>query len=226
MRPTQAHFLRVSAEKASSAQGEMLDNVSAYELMLHQLAIHRRALKQIQSKEAKAEFKAKILLEYLPWLEGVLSAGSGYQDNVLMTWLTWAIDCGDYPLAIRIGEYALFHDLILPDNFSRTTATLIAEEFADKAKIARDIKSEFDLSLLTQVKEITQAQDMPDEVRAKLLKEIGLLQKENNPIAALENLKRAMELNNNIGVKQDIDKLTKVVDKLQTEADNTADSTD
>ncbi|MGR6981199.1 phage terminase small subunit [Testudinibacter sp. P27/CKL/0425] len=217
MRPTKAHFLRVSAEQESSAQAETLDGATAYELMLHQLAVHKRTLKQIQSKEAKAEFKAKILPEYLPWIEGALEKGTGYQDNVLMTWLTWAIDCGDYQLAIRIGDYALFHDLILPDGFSRTTGTLIAEEFADKAKIARDIKAEFDLGLLVNVNDITAEQDMPDEVRSKLLKEIGLLQKEHNPIAALENLKRAMELNNNVGVKQDIDKLTKVVDKLQAE---------
>ena len=217
MRPTKAHFLRVSAEQESSAQAETLDGAPAYELMLHQLATHKRSLKQIQSKEAKAEFKAKILPEYLPWIEGALEKGTGYQDNVLMTWLTWAIDCGDYALAIRIGEYALFHDLVLPDGFQRTAGTLIAEEFADRAKIARDIKTDFDLAVLVNVNALTQEQDMPDEVRAKLLKEIGLLQKENNPIAALENLKRAMELNNNVGVKQDIDKLTKVVDKLQAE---------
>nr|DAD65897.1 MAG TPA: small terminase subunit [Siphoviridae sp. ctDEW4] len=213
MRPTKRHFLEVSAAEANAAEFEDLSDFSEYEKMLRILTRHKKDLKQIQSTERKADFKKKILPDYLPWIEGALSAGNGKQDNVLMTWCVWAIDCKEYHLALNIAEYAVFHDLQLPDPFTRTLGTLIAEEFADQAKTAQAANQPFEVSYLEQANHITADCDMPDESRARLLRELGLLTAPKNPEKALEYLEKALGLDQKVGVKGDIKKLRKQLSK-------------
>ncbi|MBI2382330.1 MAG: terminase endonuclease subunit [Gammaproteobacteria bacterium] len=214
--PAQAHFMRVTAAQASAsaAVGEPLENATGYELMLAKLAADKRRLKDVQSMERKAEVKREILPEYAPYIEGVLSADSGVQDAVLMTVMVWGIDAGAYDDALVLARYAIKHRLKLPDQYQRTTATLIAEEFADAAKRARDGGDALDAAGLFAVEELTRDQDMPDEVRAKLHKEIGLALGEAQKPLALNHLKRAMQLNDKSGVKKDIEKLERELKNL------------
>jgi hypothetical protein len=95
MSHARAHFMRESAAKASAVDSG-LENCTAYELMLMKMAEDRRRLKQIQSAEHKAVVKREILPDYVPWVDGVLAAGKGGQDEVLMTVMLWRIDAGDY----------------------------------------------------------------------------------------------------------------------------------
>ena len=213
MRPTKRHFLEVSAAIANAAETEDLSDFTDTKKMCRILARHRKDLKNIQSTERKAAFKKQILPDYLPWITGALSAGTGKQDNVLMTWCVWAIDCGEYHLALQIADYAVFHDLRLPEPFTRTLGTLLAEEFADQAKVAQAANQPFEVSYLEQVQRITAECDMPDESRARLLRELGLLLVEKNPEQALQYLERALGLDQKVGVKGDIKKLRKKVSK-------------
>ncbi|MBN4688500.1 terminase, partial [Escherichia coli] len=108
-------------------------DANAYELMLAKLAEDRRRLKEVQSIERKIEIKRQILPDYAPWVQGALEAGRGGQDAVLMTVMVWRIDVGDFAGALDIAAYALRHGLVLPDQYQRDAATLIAEEIADQA---------------------------------------------------------------------------------------------
>lgn len=209
MRPTQAHFLQKSAELAHSAEQVNLDTLDANEKMLYLLARHKKDLKEIQSTEQKAAYKKSVLPHYMPWIEGALSAGNGKQDNVLMTWQVWAVDCGEYHLALQIAEYAIHQDFVLPEGFNRTLCTMLAEEFADAAKKSQKVQKPFEVSYLQRVDELTRDKDMPDESRARLYREIGLLLTESQPEAALKYLERALELNINIGVQGELKKLRK-----------------
>lgn len=220
MRATKAHFLQKSAELAHSAEQDGLDNLSEYEKMLYLLARHKKDLKQISSMEHRAAYKKRILSHYFPWIEGALKTGTGKQDNVLMTWQVWAVDCGEYHLALQIGDYALHQDLQLPDGFKRTVAVMLAEEFADAAKKAHKVQKTFDVSYLQRVDDITKDKDMPDESRSRLYREIGLLLAESQPETALSYLERALELNINIGVTGEVKKLRKQLNQAQT-ADKT-----
>lgn len=220
MRPTKAHFLRVTAEKANSEEDRELENYDEYEKMMFLLARHQKNLKEIQSTELKAEYKRSILQDFMPWIEGVLKAGNGKQDNVLMTWLVWAIDCGEYHLALQIADYALHQQLVLPEPFTRTLGTLLAEEFADAAKIARAANKPFELAYLTRVEELVRDEDMPDQSRARLMREIGTLQVESNKEQALVALERALELDLNVGVKGLVEKLRKELEKQSNEDTN------
>ncbi|UGA39224.1 hypothetical protein JOS77_06535 [Chromobacterium haemolyticum] len=212
MSHARAHYQRASAAKASALAAEDGPiNCTAYELMLVKLAEDKRRLKQIQSMEGKAAVKREVLPDYAPWVEGALEGGRGQPDDVLMTVMTWRIDAGDYSGALDIAEYALAHGLPLPDQFSRTTATVVAEEIADAAKRARDGQQPFDLQTLTYTAELTDKHDMPDQVRAKLLKEAGLILAEQAPAAALEHLRRAQQLDNRVGVKKDIERIERAI---------------
>jgi len=137
----------------------------------------------------------------------VLSAGKGHQDDVLTTIMVWRIDAGDYAGALDIAAYAIPHKLTLPDQYQRPLATAIAEEVADAAKRARDGEQPFDLEILQRTAELTSGEDMFDQVRAKLHKELGLLLEGFDKPAALTHLQRAMQLHDKVGVKKDIERI-------------------
>ena len=210
MRPTKRHFIATTAALASAAESAELEQFDEYEKMLHLLARHKKDLSNIQSMEKRAEYKKQILPDYLPWIEGALKAGTGKQDNVLMMWQVWAIDCGEYHLALEIADYAVHQQLKLPEQFDRTLGTMLAEET-------------FELAYLQRVQDITQDEDMLDQSRARLLREIGLLLAESDPENALATMERALQLDINIGLKGEVKKLRKQLNKPDDDKSEKAD---
>lgn len=221
--PAQRHFERVSASQtaASAAPGESLAGASRYELMLAKLATDRRRLKDIQSIERKVDVKREVLPEYDDYVTGALEGGRGAQDDVLMTVMVWRIDTGDYAGAMKIAEYALEHRLTMPDQYDRTLATVIAEEFAEAALAAFTVDAVFPLELIERVAELTASHDMHDQVRAKLCKAhayaltagAGDINGHDRPryVASLEMMRRAVTLHDRVGVKKDIAALEKAL---------------
>jgi hypothetical protein len=210
--PAQRHFARVAAAlvAATGEPGQSLAGASRYELMLAKLATDRRRLKDVQSIERKRLVKLEVLPEYADYVAGALEGGRGAQDDVLVTVMVWRIDVGDYAGAIQIARYALEHGLTLPDQYERTLATTVAEEVAEVALVALKAAQGFDVDLLYQVIDLTAKHDMPDVVRAKLYKATGYAL-DAYPTLALNYLRRALELHDKIGVKQDITRLEKAV---------------
>jgi len=162
--PARAHFARVSAARAAAATapGQTMAGATPYELMLAKLAADRRALKGVQSVARKVELKRKLLPEYADYVAGVLNGGRGAQDDVLVTVMVWRIDAGDYDGALAIAAYALTHGLALPDQFERSLASVVAEQFADAALSAFLERSTFDAASLELVDELTADADMHD----------------------------------------------------------------
>jgi hypothetical protein len=174
--PAQRHFERVMAARtaAAAAPGDSMAGASRYELMLAKLATDRRRLKEVQSVARKADVKREVLPDYAAYVDGVLEAGRGAQDDVLMTVMIWRIDAADYAGALAIARYALEHGLSMPDQYARPTPAALAEEFADAALAASRDGRAFDVAVLDEVLALTQDADMHDPVRAKLYKAIGL----------------------------------------------------
>lgn len=208
------HKTQAAREAASVAahNGAPVD-ANLYELMLMQMADHKRSLKQIQSLERKVEAKRHMLPEYAAYVDGVLQADAGRQDDVVMTIMVWSVDVGDFERAIRIGAYALKHGLTTPEQYNRDTATLLAEEIAEAKLRGADVPVEY----LVHVDDLTAGHDMPDEVRAKLKRAIGEAYADAAPALAVVYLERAIELNKNIGVKKLLDSLKRKV-KAASEA--------
>ncbi|HKT28791.1 phage terminase small subunit [Dyella sp.] len=209
--PAQAHLMRVEAKRATAqaAPGAAVDASTsrAHNLMRAKLDADRRRLHQVQSVERKIAIKREILPDYDDYVAGVLASGQGVQDDVIGYVLTWRIDIGDYSGALDVARYVLDHNLSLPDRFERTPATLVAEEPAVQALKAYDAGKPFDIDVLETILALTAMRDMPDQVRAKLHFAIGRHQAEQTPQRALDHLRRAVELNDKVGAKKDIEQL-------------------
>jgi hypothetical protein len=224
--PAQEHFMRMTAEAESRAAqtDDSMAGATGYELMLAKLAEDRRSLKQIQSIEAKIDYKRKVLPDYAAYVAGAL-AGNGAQDDVLMSAMVWHLDCADYAEALPIAQYALRHGMTLPDQYQRTTATLIAEEVADTELRKYTAKEPMESMAICQTIDLTLEHDMPDQVRAKLYKAAGYaVREEGNAAFAIECLRRAMTLHEKVGVKRDIELLERALAKAGTDSETGTDT--
>lgn len=214
--PARAHVqAHVAAARAAADAGERIDIslANGYELMLAQLAEHRRQLKQIQSVERKIEHKRKLIPEYTPYIGGALEANRGGQDDVLVTLLVWHIDCGQLAAAVPLAAYCLEHGLVMPDHYERSLACIVAEEAAELALRQLAAGEAADVAALEAIQAMTASSDMPDEVRAKLCKALGYALRDESPSAALQHLQRALTLNGKAGVKKDIERLEREIKK-------------
>lgn len=229
--PAQRHLeaKQAALASASTPAGSELQG-SAYQLMLAQLAEHRRSLKDIQSIEKKIEAKRGFLPLYDDWVDGALAHGRGGQDLVLTTVLIWHIDAGNFRRALQIAEYAVAHSLPLPDQYERTLGTALIDEFGGAA-LRGQMSRQDALELLPDVLHGTRELDAPDQARAKLHKAYGyaLIDKSGSKDVnfeklelkqvegALEHLQRAFELFDQVGVKKDIERLDRQLKKLQAQ---------
>ena len=207
--PAMRHRERVLATQASSlvaSTGAAHLTGSAYALMLAKLAEDKRVLKSIQSIQQKIDIKRQRLPEYAPWITGVLEADQPVQDDVFATLTVWHIDTGALDTALDMAAHLLKHDLKLPEHYQRDVATLVVEEIADQCDKPG---STVTVEQLLRVGHLTCDRDMPDEVRAKLHKAIGLALRDTSPAQALDHLQRALHLNPRLGIKTEIGKLQK-----------------
>lgn len=219
--PARAHQERIRAAQAAAqaAHGEPLPNVSVVEQLRMQLAQDRARLKQIQSTEGKVALKRELMAAYQPYIDGVLAAGQGADDPLLAELLIWHLDTGDWPRALDIGGYLLRFGLKLPDRFARTTGCVIAEEIAEAALTAQRLGEAFPLPVLEQAAALVEDEDMPDEVRAKLLlaaARLRLAEAETSSEsleAAIASLKRAIGLHPACGGKKDLEKAERLLKK-------------
>jgi hypothetical protein len=210
MSPFQRHTQYVLAQEAARKGGSG-SHLKGYDLMLMQLGEDRRRLKGIQSTVKKAEIKVEVLPKYVPWVDGVLAADGAQQDDVLMYVMLWRVDAGDYAGALAIGRHAIRHGWSMPQGFNRNVQTLLAEEMADAAKNAHVAKTDFDPGLLMLTLDVIGDLDMPDQSRARLHKSIGWVLRESQPVAALNHLQQAMQLDERCGVKKDIEQLERKI---------------
>ncbi|UYL85508.1 terminase, endonuclease subunit [Acidovorax phage Alfacinha1] len=193
---------------------------TAYELQLAQLHQHRLRLKDLQSVERKIDAKRVMLPEYDAYIDGVLQAKPGTQDEVIATTLIWHIDAGNYARALDIAEYALASGITPPDNYHRDLPTVVQDEVAE-AVIDGKVKGNEALQIVAKAIALTEHADTPDQAKSKLFKAAGwaVLGKTGShdvdmlkrPVKAcreaLPLLQRAMELDSRAGVKKDIERL-------------------
>ncbi|WP_332763123.1 terminase endonuclease subunit [Pseudomonas koreensis] len=224
--PCRRHFVRVSAaiEAAAANPTQTMAGATAYEHQLNQLLQDRLRLKQVQSNQGKAELKRQLLLDYIPYVQGVLEGGKGAQDEVLTTIMVWRIDAEDFSGALDIADYVLKHKLIMPDRFERTTGCLVAEEVATVALKSLKVGEPFELAILKRTAELTDAEDMPDQARAKLFLAMGRVTLEGvtdeglgqpgQVQAGIALLKKAIDLHDACGGKKDLERTERLLNKL------------
>ena len=220
--PAQKHFDRVMAERRSSGRPSTAEK-TAYEQILFRLRMDKADLSRIQSNAGKAKLKSERLPDYQPWIDGTLEADTGQADEVITTVMIWAVDAGDIAQALRLGQYVLRHKIPMPDQYRRTTATVLVEEISDPilaAFKANPAKATVSMDNLNALNGITTHEDMPDQVRAKLFKAMGYTVRIDQDVEsqqlARNHLQEAIKLNAKIGVARDIELLDRNIKKLTT----------
>ncbi|WP_368224140.1 phage terminase small subunit [Aeromonas sp. s4] len=189
---------------------------NAYELQLMQLAEHRRTLKGIQSIERKIDAKRTMLGVYKPWIDGLLAADRGEQDDVLVTVMLWTLDTGDLEGAFNMADYVIRHGLSTPDRYERTAATLIAEEVADTGIKLQEAGAGPSYGLLCAYLELLTHCDIFDQVRAKLHKAVGRAALADGfKEQAAQHYRRAIELHDKVGIKKELEVLERELKKEQ-----------
>ncbi|WP_432786964.1 hypothetical protein AAEX37_01026 [Oligella sp. MSHR50489EDL] len=210
--PALLHYLKVTSAKeaALAADFETMDGFSNYELMLIKLNSDRRRLRDIQSMSRKAEVKKEILPDYDTYVEGVLSGGKGVQDEMIVQLLIWSLDADDLERALPMIEYAVAHNMALPDSYNRNLATAVVDEFVASVLRMHQATDSYPLNEIERIKALTADKDMPDEALAKLYKVAGEAHEAENLLdEALKNYVRAYELNSRVGVKTQMNRLKK-----------------
>lgn len=238
------HLARHAAAKLASTAGAAIITNGAkvapepkshnpeYAELLEKLGEDLHRLSNTQSVELKIVAKAEMIGRYEDWVLGALIAGEqgkAVQDEIVATMLLWNLDLRDWTMALQIGAHVLTNGLSLPERIKRTPATVIAEEIAETS--LKDVTA-VDHGTLIATQTLTDGHDMPDEVRAKLMKAIGRklmadaaafdpdaggASAGGKPAlinAALVALKRALALDEKAGVKVDIGTLERELKKL------------
>ncbi|MCW3163079.1 phage terminase small subunit [Acinetobacter baumannii] len=214
--PARRHRLQaLAAKEAVKADefGGVRPDASVYQLQLTELKNDIHVLRSIQSQEKRAEAKKELIPKHMPYVLGVVQSGAKVeQDEVITTIMLWCFDCCLFEQGLSIAEYALEQNLKMPDSFSRSTATIVAEEIGNAARIAYKQGEIFKINILEKAHKITTSFDMPDEVRAKLLVALGrsYLQSDLYHLAVLF-LKSAIAKHENCGGKQDLQKAEKLL---------------
>ena len=216
--------LRHRARKLAALQGAanpQFDQVTAnaYELQLMQLRQHQQTLKGIQSIERKIDAKRTMLATYKPWIDGLLAADRGGQDDVLVTVMLWHLDTGDLAGALPMADYVIRHGLNTPDQYERTAPTLIAEEVADTAIKLQEAGNGPSLPLLSYYMSMLADCDIFDQVRAKLHKAVGrACYAEGLKEQAADHYRRAIELHDKVGIKRELEDLVREIKKEKAAA--------
>ena len=222
------HFARqMAAHQAATStapqatEAEQADRTQ-YERMLLLLDTHQQQLRNMQSMEARAEHKAKLLPEYAAYLDGLIDAGTSPQDDVLVTLMLWHFDCAQIGRALDLAEVAIKNGMAMPAQHKRTLPTVVVEETAELLLAGKGAANPLNaLVLAASAESLGEGHDMPDAVRAKLLKAKGRIQRELDELpGALASLQRALELDKNAGVKKDIEQLERAIKNAAKDGDD------
>lgn len=232
--PAQRHRMhslasqQAAQHEADNAHGQTVG--TAYELQLAQLHQHRLRLKDMHSVERKIEVKRVMLPEYDAYLDGVLQARPGTQDDVVATAMVWHIDAGNFERGLQLAEYALASGIKPPDQYNRNLPTIVQDEVAE-AILTGKLGGTEALQIAAQAMALTEQADTPDQAKSKLYKAAGwaVLGKTGSHDVdmatrtlkackeALPLLQRAMELDTRAGVKKDIERLERRLAKPKAE---------
>ena len=91
---------------------------------------HMNQLKDTKSTQEKIAKKKEWLPEYLGYIDGCLAVSPSAQNTTLVTLMVWAVDASEYELAVRIADFAILNDMVMPEGHIRGIAEFVTEQCA------------------------------------------------------------------------------------------------
>jgi len=187
-----------------------MTDMTEYKLMLGKIRIDLRRLKMINATQKKSELKRDELLpQYKSYIEGVLEAASGKQDDVLMHNLVWLIDVNEFDRAIEIAGYAIDHEIVMAGRFEERDVADLLIEYICNALLRKPDELPGHADLLKRLHELSRNSDLHDAVTVKINKSLALSIQESQPEFALELFKKVYALDPRSGVVKMIARLEK-----------------
>lgn len=220
--PARRHFEAETAAQAAENGEVDLSKLTAYQRLLKNLHGDKTILKSISGMADKIKAKAGMLPNYQDWVDGVL-AGQHAQpdDKITPTVLVWMIDCGWLDAAMPLAQFAMQHGLSPTDEYQRSMPEIIVEQYAEQIAQGSEISDGHLQELISWAVDKGEnglhQYNMPDQIRAKLLKAAGERKEEQGEWKeALQCYESALAYNEKAGVKKRIEALNKQI--AQTEA--------
>ena len=215
MTPAQRH--RIACEAISAGAQQNPETLTAYQHMQKQLAEDKALLKNLAGIQDKVVYKAQALPRYQEWVQGVMEAGEAAEyDTVTPAVLIWTIDCGLLDDAMPLARFCIARNMQPADGYQRNLPTVVLEEGAAQLEQGAAASEETLHQLVAWATEKDagglHAHNIPDPVRAKLLKAAAERVQESDPAAALAMLEQALAYHDKAGVKKQIDTLKKSLD--------------
>jgi len=207
--------LAANAAQAIQAGAEALAGVPNVELRMFNHLNILKDMKSIQDRHAK---KAEWLPEYLGYIDGCLAVSPAPQNTTLVHLMIWACDVNDFELAVRIAEYVVLNDMVMPEGYTRSTAEFVTEQCAEVFIDDTDLAIA-NASLIERIINLGDGEQMVDEVRAKIYRALGDALNQAQPMEAVSAYKNALRYNpKKAGCKKDLEQLEKRLRQPATES--------
>lgn len=169
---------------------------------------HLNILKDMKSIQERIAKKAEWLPEYLGFIEGCLAVSPAPQNTTLVHLMIWATDANDFELAVRIAEYVVLNDMVMPEGYTRTTAEFVTEQCAEVFINDTELAIA-NASLIERIISLGDGEQIVDEVRAKIYRALGDALNQAQPMEAVSAYKNALRYNPKAGCKKDLEQLEK-----------------
>lgn len=210
--PAQRYRLMCEALAAGNNQVDMVQ-LSAYQTLMKQYQEDKALLKSLSSVKDKVAYKNEILPHYQDWITGILASGEvNPNDSITPMILVWQLDCGQLDASLPLAQFALNKNLNIGDDYQRNMATVILEEYAEQISQGADI-ADANLPILiewaTAKQEGRHRYNVPDQVRAKLLKAVAEKLEDKEPHTAIDLYEQALAYNEKAGCKKQLEVLRK-----------------
>ncbi len=206
--PAQRHRANVEAAKATTGE-EPPVNQQYYRAFHYKMNADLERINRVPSGLDRNKLKRELLPEYADFLEPLLQSGNTGKNNDVFAWLLiWNVDTAQYEQALQLLTVALANDLKPPRLFTaRRLPEIVVEDMAN-AIIPLDEPQQHS-GVLLELEEKTRQRSMPDYIRAKLLKALGMSFIQQDSAKALEWLKQSQTYNPKGGVKAHIKRIEK-----------------
>lgn len=213
----QKHFDQSIAAEAAT-DGIDINALTVYQRLYKNLKDDKAILKNIVSISDKIKAKAAMIPNYSDWIKGVIDTGRAADDDqVTPTLLVWMIDTGALDAAMPLAQLAIETQMASTDEYSRTMPEIIIEQMAEQISAGSEISLP---NLQTLIDWVTAKADnglhinnMPDQIRAKLLKAAGERAEEQDEVEhAIALYEQALAYNERSGVKKRIVALKKQIE--------------
>lgn len=177
-------------------------------------------LKMMESFQHRAYAKREKFNNYWHYVQGIIKQNEAINDNVTRTMLVWSADAQLVEPFIAIATYMLKFDIPMPGGFKTSLASFIVDSgrsmLTTENEHFKGITATEGEKINALIESIQTPEQQPnDEAYSKFLKALAQKVEALDSLSALKRAgsyyEKALMLNEKVGVKQDLTRVTKAI---------------